>query len=187
MWPVWIEASDELITDLERPLFPGDSIFVTKFAWIEKRILTNENWYRKDAGILSFQATALIIENVILSDLTTKIGLIISLKKRAADGKIQSAKASAYGLERSSTFYNKQCLDGLDITKLRISEFVSLQLADIPAGWMICHNYLVPPGSSFRLGTEIMAREDSKVLACARPFTEKWRWHTKTGLPKVSD
>nr|CAD2203626.1 unnamed protein product [Meloidogyne enterolobii] len=184
MWPFAIEIPDELTTDLERPLFPGDSIFVNKFAWIEgRRQVTIDNWYRKDTGILSYQATALMIDVTHFPYWTTKTGIITYLKKK--EGKAPLARVTAYGMERSGMLYAKQCRHGLDLSKTRLSEFVNLKLAPIPAGWMIGSNYIVPPGGSYRLGTEIMAKEGSQILACAEPFTERWRWLTKTGLPKV--
>uniref|UniRef100_A0A914MUS5 Uncharacterized protein n=1 Tax=Meloidogyne incognita TaxID=6306 RepID=A0A914MUS5_MELIC len=131
MWPFAIEIPDELTTDLERPLFPGDSISVTKFAWIEgRRQVTIDNWYRKDTGMLSYQATALMIDVTHFPYWTTKTGIIVYLKKK--EGKAPLARVTAYGMERSGMLYAKQCRHGLDLSKTRLSEFINLKLAPIP-------------------------------------------------------
>nr|CAD2199828.1 unnamed protein product [Meloidogyne enterolobii] len=58
-----------------------------------------------------------------------------------------------------------------------------MQLAKIPEGWLIGGAYILPPGSRIRHGTEILAKENSHVLAIAMPHREKWRWLARNKTP----
>ncbi|KAL7075643.1 hypothetical protein ACQ4LE_005257 [Meloidogyne hapla] len=63
--------------------------------------------------------------------------------------------------------------------------FIELALAPIEEGWLIGPNYILPPGCHFRLGTEVLARSNSKIATAAGTYEEEWRWTAASGIPRV--
>nr|CAD2123474.1 unnamed protein product [Meloidogyne enterolobii] len=184
-WPFFIEIPDSLEIESERPLYLGDSVYVTNFEWIEnRRHLEMDTWMYQSR--INFQATATEIIETQLAPWIKNTGFTFDLKRRKKEGSgpksIGSARVIAFGLERGATLTTRQCLD-FDLSELKRGQLIDLQLAHIPEGWLIAAGYILPPGSYLRHGTEMIASGNSHVLGVASLHKENWRFKTPNGQP----
>lgn len=179
-WNVLVEINNEDATDA----CVGDDIYITKFQLRTDKFRTlNENtWFYQ--GNINWQATATEVEMVGIQEYRMKTGFVVETRKRGKDGKTGSIRVIAFGMERTSVLYKRQCVE-VDWDNLKKGMFIDVALAPIEEGWLIGPNYILPPGCNFRLGTEVLARSNSKIATAAGTFEGEWRWTAASGIPRV--
>nr|CAD2186381.1 unnamed protein product [Meloidogyne enterolobii] len=179
-WNVLVEMNNEDATDA----CVGDDIYITKFQLrTDKfRTLNESTWFYQ--GNINWQATATEVEMVGIQEYRMKTGFVVETRKRGKDGKTGSIRVIAFGMERTSVLYKRQCVE-VDWDNLKKGMFIDVALAPIEEGWLIGPNYILPPGCNFRLGTEVLARSNSKIATAAGSFEGEWRWTAASGIPRV--
>ncbi|CAK5032748.1 unnamed protein product [Meloidogyne enterolobii] len=63
--------------------------------------------------------------------------------------------------------------------------FIDIALAPVEEGWLIGPNYILPHGCHFRLGTEVLAKSNSKIARSARAYGGEWRFSAVSNIPRI--
>ncbi|KAL7075353.1 hypothetical protein ACQ4LE_005285 [Meloidogyne hapla] len=186
-WPLFIEVPWNALMEMQNEdatdACIGDDIYITKFQLRDRfQTLDESTWFYQ--GNINWQATATEVELVNLQQYRVRTGFVVETRKRGKDGKTGSIRVIAFGMERTAVLYRRQCV-GVDWDNLKKGMFIELALAPIEEGWLIGPNYILPPGCHFRLGTEVLARSNSKIATAAGTYESEWRWTAASGIPRV--
>uniref|UniRef100_A0A1I8BQ73 Uncharacterized protein n=1 Tax=Meloidogyne hapla TaxID=6305 RepID=A0A1I8BQ73_MELHA len=186
-WPLFIEVPWNALVEMQNEdatdACIGDDIYITKFQLRDRfQTLDESTWFYQ--GNINWQATATEVELVNLQQYRVRTGFVVETRKRGKGGKTGSIRVIAFGMERTAVLYRRQCV-GVDWDNLKKGMFIELALAPIEEGWLIGPNYILPPGCHFRLGTEVLARSNSKIATAAGTYEEEWRWTAASGIPRV--
>nr|CAD2202531.1 unnamed protein product [Meloidogyne enterolobii] len=179
-WNALVEMNNEGAKDA----CVGDDIYITKFQLRTDKFQTlNENtWFYQ--GNINWQATATEVEMVGIQEFRLKTGFVVETKRRGKDRKTGSIRVIAFGMERTSVLYKRQCMR-VEWDKLKKGMFIDIALAPIEEGWLIGPNYILPPGCHFRLGTEVLAKSNSKIARSARAYEGEWRFSAVSTIPRI--
>uniref|UniRef100_A0A914HYJ0 Uncharacterized protein n=1 Tax=Globodera rostochiensis TaxID=31243 RepID=A0A914HYJ0_GLORO len=172
--------------EFERPLLPGDRVWVEEYEYISgKEYLNKERWIY--AGLIQSQARATKVERVHLARQKDQEGLVVDLSRRgrAAEGSTGAVVVAAYGMVRAMALYERQLHPGIRMTDLKKAQPLKIQLADIPENWFVGPNYVLPNNTPVRTGMELQAGPNTKIPATAGQFARDWPRKNAAGLPII--
>uniref|UniRef100_A0A183C1C0 AAA_12 domain-containing protein n=1 Tax=Globodera pallida TaxID=36090 RepID=A0A183C1C0_GLOPA len=154
--------------EFERPLLPGDRVWVEKYEYISgKEFLDRENWIY--AGLIQCQAKATKVKRAHLARQEDQEGLVVDVSRsgRAAVGKVGAVVVAAHGMVRAMALYERQLHPEIRMGDLRKAQLLKVQLAKIPEKWLVGPNYVLPNNTPVRTGMELQAEYSQEEVAVA--------------------
>ncbi|KAL3073777.1 hypothetical protein niasHS_016616 [Heterodera schachtii] len=182
-FPYFIFLPDVFDGKFDRPLLPGDRVFVEDYAWVEgKEHLDKSRWIYAEQ--IRCQATVTKVDNVIYAKHHKEFGLITA-KSLRGNKEVGAISVAAFGMKRAMALYERQCMPGLELKQAIVSDVIEVQLAKVAEGWMIGSSYILPQKTPVRQGTEFNAGAHGKIPAMAGLFGKNWPRKTESGLPII--
>ncbi|KAL3115861.1 hypothetical protein niasHT_007161 [Heterodera trifolii] len=128
-FPYFIFLPDVFDGKFDRPLLPGDRVFVEDYAWVEgKEHLDKSRWIYAEQ--IRCQATVTKIDNVIYAKHHKEFGLITA-KSLRGNKEVGAISVAAFGMKRAMALYERQCMPGLELKQAIVSDVIEVQLAKV--------------------------------------------------------